>query len=346
MDLLFLLAAEPGKVVRREDLHAALWPEVTVGEDSLARCVFKLRTALRGGPDEAVAVETISKRGYRLIELPPRPAESPIRPLLWRRRVRAAAALVLLAAAGLGGSFSLADRADGRDQTIERARDAYFQYRIAENEAAAELFERVLAGNPDDPEALAGLSSVLVQRVLRWPGGIELKVSGSRLQRALRSGRLEGAVEKEQLSRALALARKAVRADPRDPEVQRSYGLALATLNRRAEAARAYELAISADPRAWGAMINRADLFDLEGRPREAVRYLERAYDSMDSSYHEQPARVRPWLAEVGTSVARRHLALGDGGSALRWYRRTLHDNPQSLEARRALKALTARAEA
>jgi len=346
MDLLFLLAAEPGKVVGREALHSALWPGVTVGDDSLARCVFKLRTALRDGPDRSFAVETIPKRGYRLVETAAGRGEAAGRPRPLRWRVRAVAAAVLLAAAGLGASLSAPGRADGRQQTIERARDAYFQYSLEENEAAAELFERVLAENPHDAQALAGLSSVVVQRLLRWPGGRELKVTGSRLQAALRSGRLGGRSEKAQLGWALVLAQRAVSSDPGDPEVQRSYGLALAALNRRAEAAAAYDRAMAADPRAWGAMINRADLFDLEGRPEAAVEVLERAYDSMDGAYRDQPARVRPWLAAVGTDVARRHLALGDRGSALRWYRRTLHDNPQAAEARRALRDLTPRGRA
>lgn len=346
MDLLFLLAADPGKVVRREALQAALWPGVTVGDDSLARCVFKLRAALRDGPDQAFAIETIPKRGYRLVESPPRRGIVRGRPALSAWPGRAVAAAMVLAAGGLGVSIAWPGRADGRDQTIERARDAYFQYSLAENEAAAELFERVLADHPDDAQALAGLSSVLVQRVLRWPGGAELRVTGSRLQHALRSGRLAGLAERRQLNLALLLAQRAVRADPRDPEVQRSFGLALAALDRRAEAAAAYDRAVSADPRAWGAMINKADLFDLEGRPGEAVKVLERAYYSMNAAYRDQPARVRPWLAAVGINVARRHLALGDSGSALRWYRRTLHDNPQSSQARQALRDLTDREEA
>lgn len=67
MDLLALLAAAPGKVFSREDLDAALWPGVTVGEDTLARTVSKLRRALGDSAASPSFIETIPKRGYRLI---------------------------------------------------------------------------------------------------------------------------------------------------------------------------------------------------------------------------------------------------------------------------------------
>lgn len=67
MDLLFLLADEPKRVFAREALFEALWPGVTVGDDSLARAVSKLRTALEDDARAPLYVETIPKRGYRLV---------------------------------------------------------------------------------------------------------------------------------------------------------------------------------------------------------------------------------------------------------------------------------------
>lgn len=45
------------------------WPDVTVGEDTLARSVSKLRKALGDDPKAPRFIETIPKRGYRLIAL-------------------------------------------------------------------------------------------------------------------------------------------------------------------------------------------------------------------------------------------------------------------------------------
>src|SRR5215210_5985438 len=67
MDLLTTLASAAPAVVSRETIIACLWPRVHVGEESLARCVSKLRTALGDDAREPRYIETIPKRGYRLI---------------------------------------------------------------------------------------------------------------------------------------------------------------------------------------------------------------------------------------------------------------------------------------
>lgn len=331
MDLLLMLGAEPGRVFTRPELLEKLWPGVLVGDDVIARAVFKLRAALRDGPGQACRIETIPKRGYRLVltGISARPAES----LRVRRRPKF---LLPLAASVLIGclSFGLAlpDRAVVRQnrELVERARDAYFQYTRADNDAAITLFERAVADDPDNAAALAGLSSALVQRVLRWPAGADLPAHPSPLQHALRTGRLESGAIRPQLVRAISLADSAARLDPNDPDVLRARGLALAALNRRDEAATVYRHAIRLDRHAWGSMINLADLLDLEGRPDRAAEMMARAYDSMSMAYAREPARIRPWFAAVGLNVARRRLRLGDSHGAARWYARTLEDHPQA----------------
>lgn len=67
MDLLFLLGERPGEVFAREEILARLWPDVAVTEDALARTVFKLRKALGDDAKTPRYIETLPKRGYRLI---------------------------------------------------------------------------------------------------------------------------------------------------------------------------------------------------------------------------------------------------------------------------------------
>jgi DNA-binding winged helix-turn-helix (wHTH) protein/TolB-like protein/Tfp pilus assembly protein PilF len=67
MDLLVLLAAHAGRVVTREEIFAAVWPRVVVGDEALTQGVIKLRRALGDNPRAPVYIETIAKRGYRLI---------------------------------------------------------------------------------------------------------------------------------------------------------------------------------------------------------------------------------------------------------------------------------------
>lgn len=67
MDLLMVLARQPGAVVTRAHLLATLWPGMVVGDDTLARAVSKLRQALGDDARAPQYIETIAKRGYRLL---------------------------------------------------------------------------------------------------------------------------------------------------------------------------------------------------------------------------------------------------------------------------------------
>jgi DNA-binding winged helix-turn-helix (wHTH) protein/TolB-like protein/Tfp pilus assembly protein PilF len=67
MEVLVILAERAGDVVAREDLLAAVWPGVVVGDDALTQAVIKLRKALGDAAREPKYIETIAKRGYRLL---------------------------------------------------------------------------------------------------------------------------------------------------------------------------------------------------------------------------------------------------------------------------------------
>jgi DNA-binding winged helix-turn-helix (wHTH) protein/TolB-like protein/cytochrome c-type biogenesis protein CcmH/NrfG len=67
MSVLTVLADRAGQVVSREALLSAVWPGVVVGDDSLTQVVIKLRKALGDVPGKPAYIQTISKRGYRLI---------------------------------------------------------------------------------------------------------------------------------------------------------------------------------------------------------------------------------------------------------------------------------------
>lgn len=67
MLLLCYLAANPGRVMPRDALIQALWPQVVVNENSLTRAVSELRKQLRHPEGEFCrSIQTIPKRGYRL----------------------------------------------------------------------------------------------------------------------------------------------------------------------------------------------------------------------------------------------------------------------------------------
>jgi transcriptional activator of cad operon len=67
MDVLMLLAARVGRVVSREDLFVAVWPGVVVADEAITQTIIKLRKALGDNSRSPSYIETIAKRGYRLI---------------------------------------------------------------------------------------------------------------------------------------------------------------------------------------------------------------------------------------------------------------------------------------
>jgi DNA-binding winged helix-turn-helix (wHTH) protein/TolB-like protein len=94
MAVLLLLAERPGEVVTRDELLAAVWPDVVVTDNALTQVVIKLRRALEDSPREPKYLQSIAKRGYRLIAevrpavgsparadvTPVRPSRGPYRP--------------------------------------------------------------------------------------------------------------------------------------------------------------------------------------------------------------------------------------------------------------------------
>jgi DNA-binding winged helix-turn-helix (wHTH) protein len=288
MDLLFLLAAEPGRVFARGEILAALWPNVTVGEDTLARCVFKLRRAL--DDDRAVPrfIETIPKRGYRLIVQ--------------------------------------ADDTTGR--LNRRAEEFYFQFTRADNETAIALYEQALALNADDARALAGLANGLVQRAVRWLGIAPDGTPRTNLGQALACGVLSSPEARSVLARAQELAERAIAAAPEESAGLRALGLVMAAKGRFDDARRLYDRALAGDPKAWGVLINLADIDGLEGRETDAVQNLERAFAIMGECYDEDVAQIRPWYAALGCMIADRHRKAGHRDAAGGWYRRVLAHSP------------------
>jgi TolB-like protein/DNA-binding winged helix-turn-helix (wHTH) protein/Tfp pilus assembly protein PilF len=67
MTVLVCLAQQAGQVVSREALEEQAWAGVVVGYDSLASAIIKLRKALGDNAKNPAYIETVPKRGYRLV---------------------------------------------------------------------------------------------------------------------------------------------------------------------------------------------------------------------------------------------------------------------------------------
>lgn len=67
MATLVYLARQPGRVVTREELESVVWSGTIVGYDALSSTILKLRKAFDDNPRNPKIIETIPKKGYRLV---------------------------------------------------------------------------------------------------------------------------------------------------------------------------------------------------------------------------------------------------------------------------------------
>lgn len=70
MALLCLLAEYNNEVVSKEAISKHIWPNVTVGDESIARLIFTLRNAIGDDAKKPIFIDTVSKRGYLFLVKP------------------------------------------------------------------------------------------------------------------------------------------------------------------------------------------------------------------------------------------------------------------------------------
>src|ERR1700686_5828097 len=67
MGVLVCLAQHAGQSVSKEDLLQTVWPDTFVGDDVLKGFISELRRVLEDDAREPTIIQTIPKRGYRLV---------------------------------------------------------------------------------------------------------------------------------------------------------------------------------------------------------------------------------------------------------------------------------------
>ena len=67
MAVLAQLATVPGEVVTFDDFLSAHWPRSSAAPNAVHKCVSELRRVFENGGGEVVYIETVPKRGYRLV---------------------------------------------------------------------------------------------------------------------------------------------------------------------------------------------------------------------------------------------------------------------------------------
>lgn len=67
MQVLVCLASQPGEAVSKETILKAVWPDTFVTDDVLTRSISELRRVFEDDAKEPRVIQTIPKRGYRLL---------------------------------------------------------------------------------------------------------------------------------------------------------------------------------------------------------------------------------------------------------------------------------------
>jgi DNA-binding winged helix-turn-helix (wHTH) protein/tetratricopeptide (TPR) repeat protein len=67
IDLLLYLVARQSALVPKDELFAALWPDVAVTDNALTQAVSELRQALGDDPSKPTYIQTVARRGYRFV---------------------------------------------------------------------------------------------------------------------------------------------------------------------------------------------------------------------------------------------------------------------------------------
>ncbi len=82
MDLLVYMSQKPGEVLARDEIEENVWRGMVVGYDALTNAIIKLRKAFEDSARSPNIIETLPKKGYRLIAELSRPGqlENPGRP--------------------------------------------------------------------------------------------------------------------------------------------------------------------------------------------------------------------------------------------------------------------------
>ena len=254
MDVLMALVRAGGRVVTRDELLATVWPGVIVGDEALTQAIIKLRRALGDDSRAPRYIETIPKRGYRI--LPGTDAMYPER--RWGRLSAtaiacAAAAVVVLAAGDAEPPARRAEPARNPEAQalFTRAQERLLVRGASENEEARTLFRQAIEYDPTFARAYAGLAMTYAL--------------GERL------GGPDGK------ARALELAETARLIDPAAPDVHWVLGFVQVQERRHAEAIASLRRAIALDPGFADAYALLGGIYTYIGQPGESIPLLRTA---------------------------------------------------------------------
>lgn len=150
------LLARPGAIISIDELIENVWGDVSVSNETVTQRIKLLRRALGDDGQNPRYVETIRGRGFRFIVEPENVKPKRRRPML--------IGIAALTLAVIVGVLLVQERANqpywGSDaeRVIARANEYLSRVKLEDNQLAIELYEEALRRDPDNLDALVGLS--------------------------------------------------------------------------------------------------------------------------------------------------------------------------------------------
>jgi DNA-binding winged helix-turn-helix (wHTH) protein/Tfp pilus assembly protein PilF len=252
IDLLRYLVERPSALASKEELFAAIWPDVIVSDNALTQAISDLRQALGDSASRPVYVQTVARRGYRFIA-----AVTPV--TLAAPATHAgpdsvgpaglvdgggSAGSTAGSVAGSGGfgigtsPFSLRAGRRARESSSLEATRAFLEGRWRLEALDADLvpdaiahFQTAVEHDPSFAAAYVGLANALF-----W---------------AYEASRDLNTPDTALLRRAVDAARQAMALDPELPDAHATLAFILVAANRIEEARAAGRRAVALDPTYW-----------------------------------------------------------------------------------------------
>lgn len=276
MQVLTALAHASGSVVARDELLQRCWEGRVVGDDAIHRILSRLRRLSEGVAKGVFKVETITKVGYRLVELSARKGAGPSarhddlptrlsrRGIVaeWDRRntlgVIGVASLI-----ALGGIYSTLFRDEipsEAEALLQRARESLREGTLDQTTSAVALLRRAIEIVPERAEPWGALSLAYQEQAVRSNSGTRVQIEA----RCIAAARRALALDSQNADALTAIAtlhpfyrrwlaydadcKRALAVHPNHATLNRNYGHFLYHVGRSREAVSHFNRALAIDP--------------------------------------------------------------------------------------------------
>jgi DNA-binding winged helix-turn-helix (wHTH) protein/Tfp pilus assembly protein PilF len=286
--LLGYLARNAGRIVAKEELIDSVWDGAFVTDHALWRAISRLREALEDDPRAPRVLETLPRRGYRLIAAVSfaqdgvAPAARPVAGRTrqaWSAQAAVAAAVVVLVVAGVVA------RNVGKRPPVSPSRVSAAGW--AANAAAIEELEARLRERGEEPELLAALTEAYAARWFRYSSSI---------------------ADHRWASAALVTADRALALAPDSPAVLEARGQAMHAVGRESDAIAAYRRAVELGPERLSAATGLAHALRDAGALAESELWHRRVLERDPTSHASRVGLARTLLLEGEYAAADRQL--------------------------------------